>query len=241
MLILRVLENVLQPSFVQKTTVLDMLEKIVGDSQIIIDIFVNFDCDADSPNIFERVVNGLLKTSLGPSPDSTTTFSAVQDITSRHESVKCLVGIIKSMGAWMDGHLKIVDSILHKSSEDDTSAERHSTLTAEDGTRPDCELHLEMNSELSDAATLEQSRSHKMEPQKGISLFNRNTVMNEREEQDEEFRIEARELGEMKEGLGIVKRGIGELGILIPKAKTENNYLEMDTCIRVRIGQGTWA
>ncbi|KAK8636619.1 hypothetical protein V6N13_124361 [Hibiscus sabdariffa] len=54
MLILRVLENVLQPSFVQKTTVLNLLEKIVGDSQIIIDIFVNYDCDVDSPNIFER-------------------------------------------------------------------------------------------------------------------------------------------------------------------------------------------
>ncbi|KAE8660970.1 hypothetical protein F3Y22_tig00116944pilonHSYRG00207 [Hibiscus syriacus] len=54
MLILRVLENVLQPSFVQKMTVLNMLEKIGGDSQIIIDIFVNYDCDVDSPNIFER-------------------------------------------------------------------------------------------------------------------------------------------------------------------------------------------
>lgn len=54
MLILRVLENILQPSFVQKMTVLNLLEKIVGDPQIIIDIFVNYDCDVDSTNIFER-------------------------------------------------------------------------------------------------------------------------------------------------------------------------------------------
>lgn len=54
MLILRVLENVLQPSFLQKMTVLNLLEKISQDSQIIIDIFVNYDCDVDSPNIFER-------------------------------------------------------------------------------------------------------------------------------------------------------------------------------------------
>ncbi|KAL4348214.1 hypothetical protein GQ457_17G012730 [Hibiscus cannabinus] len=173
MLILRVLENVLQPSFVQKTTVLNLLEKIVGDSQIIIDIFVNYDCDVDSPNIFERIVNGLLKTALGPPLGSTTTLSSVQDITFRHESVKCLAGIIKSMGAWMDEHLKIGDSILRKSFEYDTSAENHSTLTGEDGTLPDCELHPEMNSELSDAATLEQRRTYKMELQKGVSLFNR--------------------------------------------------------------------
>ncbi|KAK8508569.1 hypothetical protein V6N13_130656 [Hibiscus sabdariffa] len=172
MLILRVLENVLQPSFVQKTTVLNLLEKIVGDSQNIIDIFVNYDCDVDSPNIFERIVNGLLKTALGPPPGSTTTLSAIQDITFRHESVKCLVGIIKSMGAWMDGHLKIGHSNLHESSENDIS-ESHSTPTSEDGTLADCELHPEMNSESSDAATFEQRRAYKIELQKGVSLFNR--------------------------------------------------------------------
>lgn len=54
MLILRVLENVLQPSFLQKMTVLSLLENVSQDSQLIIDVFVNYDCDVDSPNIFER-------------------------------------------------------------------------------------------------------------------------------------------------------------------------------------------
>ncbi|GMI74707.1 BIG1 [Hibiscus trionum] len=178
MLVLRVLENVLQPSFVQKMTVLNLLEKIAADSQIIIDIFVNYDCDVDSPNIFERIVNGLLKTALGPPPASTSTLSPVQDITFRHESVKCLVSIIKSMGGWMDQKLAIQkltvgDSVLRKSFKSDTSLERYSNLTAEDGTVPDCELQQEVNSELSNAATLEQRRAYKIELQKGVSLFNR--------------------------------------------------------------------
>lgn len=54
MLILRVLENVLQPSFIQKMTILSLLDNISQDPQIMIDIFVNYDCDVDSPNIFER-------------------------------------------------------------------------------------------------------------------------------------------------------------------------------------------
>ncbi|KAH1040023.1 hypothetical protein J1N35_041766 [Gossypium stocksii] len=58
MLILRVLENVLQPSFLQKMTILNLLDKIGGDSQIIIGILVNYDCDVDSPNIFERYLQG---------------------------------------------------------------------------------------------------------------------------------------------------------------------------------------
>lgn len=54
MLVLRVLENVLQPSFLQKMTVLSLLDNICHDPYLIIDIFVNFDCDVESPNIFER-------------------------------------------------------------------------------------------------------------------------------------------------------------------------------------------
>lgn len=54
MLVLRILENVLQPSFLQKMTVLNLVEKICQDPQIIIDVFVNYDCDVDAPNIFER-------------------------------------------------------------------------------------------------------------------------------------------------------------------------------------------
>ncbi|KAK8613500.1 hypothetical protein V6N13_101259 [Hibiscus sabdariffa] len=121
----------------------------------------------------ERIVHGLLKTAQGPPPGSTTTLSAVQDITFRHESVKCLVGIIKSMGDWMDQQLKIGDSDLPKGFESDTSAESHSAPLAEDGAVPDCELHPEINSELSDAAALEQRRAYKIELQKGVQLFNK--------------------------------------------------------------------
>lgn len=54
MLVLRILENVLQPSFLQKMTVLNLLETICQDPQIMVDIFVNYDCDVNAPNIFER-------------------------------------------------------------------------------------------------------------------------------------------------------------------------------------------
>jgi brefeldin A-inhibited guanine nucleotide-exchange protein len=62
MLVLRVLENVHQPSFLQKMTVLNLLEKICKESQVLIDIFVNYDCDVDAPNIFERYVKLFLTT-----------------------------------------------------------------------------------------------------------------------------------------------------------------------------------
>ncbi|XLT06724.1 hypothetical protein HN51_045473 [Arachis hypogaea] len=59
------------------------------------------------------IVNGLLKTALWPSTGSTTALSPTQDITFRHESVKCLVSITKPMGA-MDQQTRIGDLYLPK-------------------------------------------------------------------------------------------------------------------------------
>ncbi|CAA0823220.1 Brefeldin A-inhibited guanine nucleotide-exchange protein 1 [Striga hermonthica] len=171
MLILRVLENVLQPSFLQKMTVLNLLEKIAQDPQLTIDTFVNYDCDVEAPNIFERTVNGLLKTALGPPPGSVTSLSPVQDMTFRHESVKCLARIIQSMGSWMDQQLKVSESNPPKVSESENLTENH-TYIVDDANSSDYE-HLEANSELLVTATLEQRRAYKVEIQKGVALFNR--------------------------------------------------------------------
>lgn len=53
MLILRVLENVAQPNFQHKMIALRFLDKLCTDSQILVDIFVNYDCDVESPNILK--------------------------------------------------------------------------------------------------------------------------------------------------------------------------------------------
>lgn len=192
MLILRVLENVLQPSFLQKMTILSLLEKMSQDSQFIIDIFVNYDCDVEAPNIFERTVNGLLKTALGPPPGSTTTLSPAQDMTFRHESVKCLVRIIKSMGSWMDHQLKVGDVNPPKLSDNENLTESPSNLN-EDTNFTDYELLSQANSEFSDAISLEQRRAYKLEMQKGVALFNR------KPSKGIEFLISAKKVGSSPE------------------------------------------
>lgn len=116
------------------------------------------------PLEFFRSVNGLLKTALGPPPGSVSSLSPAQDMTFRHESVKCLVRIIKSMGSWMDQQLKIGENHSTKSSDNENLAESPSYLI-DDTNNADYELHPEANSEISDAATLEQRRAHKLEIQ----------------------------------------------------------------------------
>ncbi|KAG6522238.1 brefeldin A-inhibited guanine nucleotide-exchange protein 1-like isoform X1 [Zingiber officinale] len=172
MLVLRIVENVLQPSFLQKMTVLNLLEKICQDPQVMVDIFVNYDCDVNAPNIFERVVNGLLKTALGVPTGSVTSLSPAQDTTLQIESVKCLNCIIKSMGVWMDQQLKLGDFAperhINKHSSDNLAS-----LNGEEGGVTDYDLHLDANHEFSDAASLEQRRAYKLEFQKGVALFNK--------------------------------------------------------------------
>ncbi|KAG8070129.1 hypothetical protein GUJ93_ZPchr0006g41232 [Zizania palustris] len=174
MLVLRILENVHQPSFLQKMTVLNLLEKICKESQVILDIFVNYDCDVDAPNIFERIVNGLLKTALGVPPGSATTLTTAQDQTFRIESVKCLATIIKSMGSWMDQQLRIGQFSPIPSEASLNSIDNPNILVGEDGSVVDFELQPDSGSpDLSGASSLEQRRAYKIELQKGISLFNR--------------------------------------------------------------------
>ncbi|XP_027187951.1 brefeldin A-inhibited guanine nucleotide-exchange protein 1 isoform X3 [Cicer arietinum] len=152
-----------------------------------------------------RIVNGLLKTALGPPTGSTTSLSPAQDITFRHESVKCLVSIIKSMGAWMDQQIRPGDLYLIKSPESTSVGESQLTLNGEEGIASDLELHPDANSEFSDAATLEQRRAYKVELQKGISLFNR------KPSKGIEFLLSNKKIGSSPEEVALFLKNTGGL------------------------------
>lgn len=177
MIVLRVLENVAQPNFQQKMIVLRFLERLCVDSQILVDIFINYDCDVNSSNIFERMVNGLLKTAQGVPPGVTTTLLPPQDATMKLEAMKCLVAILKSMGDWMNKQLRIPDPHSAKKIEVVENNLEVGNLPMENGNEHESiegsDSHSETSSEVSDASSIEQRRAYKLELQEGISLFNR--------------------------------------------------------------------
>ncbi|XP_023635276.1 brefeldin A-inhibited guanine nucleotide-exchange protein 4 isoform X2 [Capsella rubella] len=122
-----------------------------------------------------RIVNGLLKTALGPPTGSSTTLSPAQDSTFRNDSVKCLVNIAKAMGNWMDQQLKVSETVWPKGSQVYASMDSNAGQIGElEGTISDCDSQPDTtNPEAYDASMLEQRRAYKIELQKGISLFNR--------------------------------------------------------------------
>lgn len=86
----------------QKLMVLDLLKKICGNPQKLLDIFINYDCDPEAldSNIFEKLVTDLSKVvqlkveidpQVGPSTD---------DIKLKTQGLECLSEILASMVAW---------------------------------------------------------------------------------------------------------------------------------------------
>ncbi|OVA07712.1 SEC7-like [Macleaya cordata] len=197
MIVLRVLENVAQPNFQQKMIVLKFLEKLCVDSQILVDIFINYDCDVNSSNIFERMVNGLLKTAQGVPAGSATSLLAPQDATMKLEAMKCLVAILRSMGDWMNKQLRIPDPHSPKKLEALENSPESGSLPLANGNGSEpaegSDSHSETSSEVSDVSTIEQRRAYKLELQEGISLFNR------KPKKGIDFLINAKKVGESPE------------------------------------------
>ncbi|KAJ6678208.1 hypothetical protein OIU85_008765, partial [Salix viminalis] len=188
-----ILENVVQPNFQQKIIVLRFVDKLCVDSQILVDIFINYDCDINSSNIFERMVNGLLKTAQGAPPGTATTLLPPQEVTMKLEAMKSLVAILKSMGDWMNKQLHIPDPHSAKKPDAAENIPGPGSLPMANGNGDEAveglDSHSETSAEASDVSTIEQQRAYKLEFQEGISLFNRNP------KKGIEFLINANKLG----------------------------------------------
>ncbi|KAK3285829.1 hypothetical protein CYMTET_6580 [Cymbomonas tetramitiformis] len=101
MILLRVLEAH-SSSFQSKSTVLRCLQQHCLDSQLLVDLFVNYDCDLEAGNLFERTVNTLVKVAQRNSVSSDTPLTPVQDSALRLDSMQSLVCILRSLATWID-------------------------------------------------------------------------------------------------------------------------------------------
>ncbi|XP_076840652.1 LOW QUALITY PROTEIN: brefeldin A-inhibited guanine nucleotide-exchange protein 2 [Brachyhypopomus gauderio] len=86
-------------SFEHKWMVIQTLTRICADAQCVVDITVNYDCDLNAANIFERLVNDLSKIAQGRSGQELG-MSALQELSLRKKGLECLVSILKCMVEW---------------------------------------------------------------------------------------------------------------------------------------------
>uniref|UniRef100_A0A3P8YFQ9 SEC7 domain-containing protein n=1 Tax=Esox lucius TaxID=8010 RepID=A0A3P8YFQ9_ESOLU len=86
-------------SYDHKWMVIQTLTRICADAQGVVDIYVNYDCDLNAANIFERLVNDLSKIAQGRAGHELGT-TPVQELTLRKKGLECLVSILKCMVEW---------------------------------------------------------------------------------------------------------------------------------------------
>lgn len=86
-------------SFEHKWMVIQTLTRICADAQCVVDIYVNYDCDLNAANIFERLVNDLSKIAQGRSGHELG-MTPLQELSLRKKGLDCLVSILKCMVEW---------------------------------------------------------------------------------------------------------------------------------------------
>ena len=84
----------------QLTAVLDALQALCAEGQVMVDLFVNYDCDLQAANLFERSMKGLSKLlRRGP---TTAPFSSPQAAKAREVALEAVLSILKSLDKWAD-------------------------------------------------------------------------------------------------------------------------------------------
>ncbi|XP_022146951.1 brefeldin A-inhibited guanine nucleotide-exchange protein 5 isoform X2 [Momordica charantia] len=145
----------------QKISVLKMLEKICREPQILVDIFVNYDCDLEAPNLFERMVTTLSKISQGTQNADPNMVAVSQTTSIKGSSLQCLVNVLKSLVDWEKSRLQS-----DKQSENVRSLEEESSGYE----------NLEIKSREDLTSNFEKAKAHKSTVEAAISEFNRKPV-----------------------------------------------------------------
>ncbi|XP_010520510.1 PREDICTED: brefeldin A-inhibited guanine nucleotide-exchange protein 5-like [Tarenaya hassleriana] len=143
----------------QKTGVLRMLEKVCKDSQLLVDVYVNYDCDLEAPNLFERMVTTLAKIAQGTQSTDPNPAIASQTASVKVSSLQCLVNVLKSLVDW--GKSRREEENKSRHAKEDTGSSGEPTETKSRNDVP---------------SNFEKAKAHKSTIEAAISEFNRNSV-----------------------------------------------------------------
>jgi hypothetical protein len=86
----------------QMSVVLKCLKEQCNDGQLLVDLFVNYDCDLEGSNLFERMVSGLVRIAQGHgnTVDNPTKQQLEQEGMLQTMATDCLVAILQSLVKW---------------------------------------------------------------------------------------------------------------------------------------------
>ncbi|KAL9673376.1 hypothetical protein QQ045_029632 [Rhodiola kirilowii] len=147
--------------FNHKMSVLRMLEKVCKDPQMLVDIYVNYDCDLEAPNLFERMVTTLSKIAQGTQNADPSSVGGTQNTSVKGSSLQCLVNVLKSLADW---EKSVKESRKQIKSSQSTEVEISKKESIDTNSSED--LH----------SDFEKAKAHKSTLEAAIAEFNRRPV-----------------------------------------------------------------
>jgi len=151
-------------SYNQRATLVKGFQVLCTDAQLLVDLFVNFDCDLDGQNIFERYVSSLVRIAQGVENAQASAPEMARESSLKIEALECLTAMLASLNAWVETNLDHEPSTSGAIDNVEEESETGSTAAP---------LKTSASSEWKIGDSIAKLKADKQEFQEGISLFNK--------------------------------------------------------------------
>ena len=150
--------------YTQRQILLQCHRKLCGDAQLLVDLFVNYDCDLDSSNLFERTVNSVVRVAQGlPGVAEQTGQELARESMLATDALGCITKLLEALGGWVDDKLGVGAAADAAAKARKLAASRTDEVE-DDGNEGEDE---------SAAVGIERAKASKAEYQRAIALFNK--------------------------------------------------------------------
>eukprot|EP00891_Asterochloris_glomerata_P002829 jgi/Astpho2/2829/e_gw1.00050.8.1_t len=160
----------------QRFVVMRCLQAMCESGQLLVDLFVNYDCDLEGANLFERMVLALVRLAQSSTPADAPAQTHVDEAGVRIMALQCLVNILRSLVEWYTAGMPAISTAaaVEAAGEDEPVKEQWESLTSTTS-NTDGELPASLRDADStrEAQLLESWKAYKKGFQQGIALFNK--------------------------------------------------------------------
>ena len=150
-------------AYSQRATLVKGFQIICVDAQLMVDLFVNYDCDLDGQNIFERSVSSLVRVAQGIDVSQASGPDAARESLLKAEALECLTTLISALNVWVKAQFNVAE----------IAARMEATDESEPGTSTLTPLKISNSAEVNLGDSIAKLKADKQEFQHGVSLFNK--------------------------------------------------------------------
>jgi len=156
--------------YTQRQILLQCHRKLCGDAQLLVDLFVNYDCDLDSSNLFERTVNSVVRVAQGlPGVAEQTGQELARESMLAADALGCITKLLETLGGWVDDKLGVGAAF-----DAAAKARKLAASNADEGDDDGEEgTHPGGGTNESAVVGIERAKASKAEYQRAIALFNK--------------------------------------------------------------------